>query len=231
MQAFHKIGSATITKIAAGRHPPARLSDGGGLFLTIKAGGTISWLFRYLVGRKAHYVGLGRLQDGVTAAVAREQAAKLRIEVRHGRYPHEGRAKVEPAVMDFLKIRPPSKNAAAGRQWEQTLADYVVEPLGHLALTELSIADIVTALSVIWTEAPETARRTLARLRRVLDREIALGRITTNVAMIGPVRAALGDHKNKTISHAAMPYAKVAGFLAAIAPERTITVQALTFLT
>lgn len=246
MKAFHKIELATLNAVVAGRAKPGQYADGGGLYLYVKPNSRPYWLFRYSdFTKKLRYHGLGHLTD-VPAKLAREEAGRLRVCVREGRYPHEERADreaeqeaarsrevlVKDAVADFMReAKPPSKNAAHARQWEQTLEDYVVTPMGHLKITELKRAHVIDAIRLVWKESPETARKTLGRLRRVLDREIALGRIEHNVATLGPIKAALGDHRRKTIHHAALTYPEVPAFLAEISEEHTVTAAALRFLT
>jgi len=251
MKLLHKINADTVAKAIACTHKRARLCDGGGLYLSIRdLGKPARWLFRYKVGDKQYYEGLGKLPM-VSVGVARARAEQLRVDVRKGDYPHKRRQAIEQmrlsgnfpldgtrlirtvaeAVKEFLEVRDPSKNEAHGRQWEQTLTDYVVVPLGTTTVRQLTRKQVIDALAVVWREHNETARRTLSRLRRVLDREIALGHVEGNVATLGPVQAALGNHRTKTKNHAAMPYPKVPGFLATIASERTIAAEALRFLT
>src|SRR5262245_16643465 len=132
MALLHKIDNATLARALAGKHPPARLADGGGVYLTIRDGRPPRWLFRYLVESRQHYVGLGRLCD-VPARAARARAAALRAQIGQGDYPHaeaeDGNGgpqesdgvPLRTAIAEFLAIRPPSKNAAHARQWEQTM--------------------------------------------------------------------------------------------------------------
>jgi integrase len=241
---LHRIDTPTLGKALIGQHERARLADGGGLYLSIRTlGHPARWLFRYKVGGKQFYEGLGKL-IAVPARVARARAAQLRIDIQRGDYPHLKRIRTvaEPApspggrtvamaVEEFLEVRAPSKNPAHARQWEQTLRDYIVVPTGTTLVQDLNRKQVIEALAVVWQDHNETARRTLSRMRRVLDREIALGHIEVNVATLGPVQAALGTHRTKTKNHAAMPYPQVPDFLATIARERTIAAEALRLLT
>ena len=135
------------------------------------------------------------------------------------------------AVAEFLEVRTPSKNPAHGRQWDQTLRDYIVEPMGTTLVKDVTRKQLIDALAGVWLESNETARRTLSRFRRVLDREIALGHIEQNIADLGPIQAALGRQRGKTKNHSSMPFPEVPGFLATITKERTIAAEALRFLT
>ena len=57
--------------------------DGAGLCLNVTAGGSKSWLFRFMQGGKAHWMGLGSYPD-VSLAEAREKAAECRKQLRSG---------------------------------------------------------------------------------------------------------------------------------------------------
>ncbi|HEY9247549.1 MAG TPA: tyrosine-type recombinase/integrase [Rariglobus sp.] len=248
MKLLHRIDAPTLAKALARQHERARLADGGGLYLSIRTlGHPARWLFRYKVGGQQFYEGLGQL-IAVPARVARAKAAALRVDVQRGDYPHlkrvalpsGGKSKAEPtpigrtvavAVAEFLEVRTPSKHPSHARQWEQTLADYIVMPLGTTMVRDLTRKQLIDALAAVWQESNETARRTLSRFRRVLDREIALGNLENNIGDLGPIQAALGRHRGKTKNHSSMPFTKVPAFLDAITRERTIAAEALRFLT
>lgn len=53
------------------------------LYLQIRSQGTRSWLFRYWVEGKPKVLGLGAARD-VTLAKARDQADRLRLQIRDG---------------------------------------------------------------------------------------------------------------------------------------------------
>ena len=56
---------------------PAVYGDGAGLSLKVTKNGSKSWLYRYMLAGKAHWMGLGSYPD-VSLAEAREKAAELR---------------------------------------------------------------------------------------------------------------------------------------------------------
>lgn len=249
MRLLHRIDAATLAQALARQHERARLADGGGLYLSIRTRGhPARWLFRYKVDGEQFYEGLGQL-IAVPARAARAKAAQLRLDIGRGDYPHLKREQAQAdvvveaqqavangrtvavAVEEFLEVRTPSKNKAHARQWDQTLRDYIVTPLGATQVRDLTRGQLIDALRALWSESNETARRTLSRLRRVLDREIALNHLDQNIATLGPIQAALGSQRSKTKNHKSMPFSQVPGFLAVIAKERTIAAEALRFLT
>src|SRR5271155_1059478 len=58
-------------------------SDGGGLYLDVKASGARSWIYRFMVAGKGRWMGLGAYPD-VSLAGAREKAGEARKLVRDG---------------------------------------------------------------------------------------------------------------------------------------------------
>lgn len=72
----------------------ARLSDGGGLFLRLHAGGLKRWAFRYRIGSKEHWVDLGVYPE-TTLAHARQKAADLTTQRAQGRDPVAERAEAK----------------------------------------------------------------------------------------------------------------------------------------
>src|ERR1700733_14188486 len=70
------IGKLTPAKVK-NENKPGLYGDGGGLWLNVGPTGGKSWLFRYMLDRKAHAMGLGPLHT-IGLAEARERAAAAR---------------------------------------------------------------------------------------------------------------------------------------------------------
>src|SRR5262245_28375836 len=76
-----KLTDVQVRAAGAGTH-----GDGSGLYLAVKqgaAGLTRSWLFRYSIGSRSHWMGLGAYPD-VTLARAREKAQDARRALSDG---------------------------------------------------------------------------------------------------------------------------------------------------
>jgi hypothetical protein len=76
-----KLTDIRVRAAAAGTH-----GDGGGLYLAVKqgsAGLTRSWLFRYSIGGRGHWTGLGRYPD-ISLQRARQQAQERRQQLYEG---------------------------------------------------------------------------------------------------------------------------------------------------
>ena len=79
-----KLTDVRVRAAAAGTH-----GDGGGLYLAVKqgsAGLTRSWLFRYSVGGRGHWTGLGAYPD-ISLQRARQKAQECRQQLCEGGSP------------------------------------------------------------------------------------------------------------------------------------------------
>ncbi len=61
------------------------------------------------------------------------------------------------------------RNEEHAAQWIGTLEKHVFLVFGSQRLDRIESGDVLTALSPIWVERPETARRVRQRIRTVLD--------------------------------------------------------------
>ncbi|MGH6661094.1 MAG: Arm DNA-binding domain-containing protein, partial [Rhodospirillales bacterium] len=82
---------------------PGLYPDGGGLYLQVAAGGSKSWLFRFMLHGAARTMGLGSLND-VTLAEAREKVADARKLRAAGIDPIKARdAEISKAKLEAAK--------------------------------------------------------------------------------------------------------------------------------
>ncbi len=72
----------TVRAVSAA-NKPGLYSDGGGLYLAVARGGSKSWLYRFMLRRRARDMGLGGV-DVVSLAEAREKALEARKLVKAG---------------------------------------------------------------------------------------------------------------------------------------------------
>ena len=76
-----KLTDVQVRAAGAGTH-----GDGGGLYLAVKrgtAGLTRSWLFRYSIGGRSHWTGLGAYPD-ISLQRARQKAQECRQQLYNG---------------------------------------------------------------------------------------------------------------------------------------------------
>ena len=75
-----KVNRLSTRAVAAARVPGLH-ADGACLYLRVTDAGTKSWIFRYMLNRQAHDMGLGSTRD-LSLADAREEVARYRKSLR-----------------------------------------------------------------------------------------------------------------------------------------------------
>ena len=178
---IHRLKSIEIDRLAKRR---GMHHDGGGLYLSADGKAQCSWLFRYMLDRRARAMGLGPYPT-ITLAEARDRAAKCRRLVVDGKDPIERRdaeqtrTRLEAAkaitfrqaakfYMDFQRAG--WRNAKHGKLWANTLATYAYPQIGDLPVAAIDTDLIFKVLEPIWTVKPETAGRVRQRIESILDR-------------------------------------------------------------
>jgi integrase len=222
--------------------------DGGGLYLRVAPGGAKGWIFRYGGRGRRRDMGLGGY-PAIALAKARELAGDCRSVLAAGLDPIAARnekraaAAVEAAkAMTFGDCATAYINAhEAGwrnpkhrQQWKNTLATYVSPVVGKLPVSAVDTGLVLKVLEPIWTRKPETASRVRGRMEAVLDWAKARGyRAGENPARwrghldhLLPAKAKV----RKVEHHAALSYARIGAFLAALRKQNGIAARALEFL-
>ncbi len=217
---------------------PGRHSDGRGLFLYVKPSGARSWVLRYQVHGRRRDLGLGPYPD-VSLAMARDRAMEARRLIAEGEDPIAKKQQAKPktfreAALELIESKRPGwKNAKHAAQWTATLDAYVFPKIGAVQVAKIETADVISTLTPIWAEKPETANRVRQRIEAVIDYASALGiRSGDNPARW---RGHL-DHllpKPKKVRavqhHPALPHAQIAGFMANLAQREGVAARALAF--
>ncbi len=202
---------------------PGRYADGNGLYLVVDDSGAKRWLLRTVIRGKRCDLGLGGLSL-VTLADAREETARLRKIARMGGDPLVERRQERLVVPTLEEVArevhqahaATFKNAKHAAQWITTLEAYVFPKFGSCPVNEVESKHILEVLSPIWNEKPETARRVKQRLKTVFDYAKAKGLRSGDNPVEG-VAEVLPKHNGKKEHFAALPYAKVPEFIAALA--------------
>lgn len=233
-----KLNARQVATAAPGRH-----GDGGGLILVVSKTGAKKWVFRFKREGRATEMGLGGA-DVVTLAEARQKAGEARRTRAEGRNPIQARREAQAAAKpkptfgevadDFVAAKESEwRNGKHRDQWRMTLTEYAA-PLRSKAVDEVDTPDILAVLKPLWESAPETASRLRGRIEAVIDAARAKGLVPQNVA--NPARwrghlAHLLPKRNKLArgNHAALPYAKVPAFMAALRERTAIAALALEF--
>jgi integrase len=226
-------------------------ADGGGLYLQVTEGadGTPrkSWLFRYTLAGRERQMGLGPLSD-VPLAEARDSALAARELRRAGKDPiaerEAARAEarsVAAKTMSFDECatayiaahRAGWRNLKHAAQWSSTIATYCSPVFGKLPVQLVDVGLVMKAIEPLWAAKPETASRIRGRLERILDWARIRGyrdgenpaRWRGHLDHLLPARGKV----RRVRHHAALPYAEIPAFVAALRGRDAVAARALEF--
>jgi integrase len=197
---------------------PGRYSDGDGLLLEVRPGGSKSWIARLQSNGKRRDYGLGSLKD-ISLTDARDKAREYRKLLRAGTDPLAAKRKALAQIPTFREAakavhaehKASWRNGKHGAQWLATLDSYVFPKFGDLRIDEVDTGNVRDALAEIWLMKPETARRVRQRIGTVLDYAHGKGWRQHPFGM-GAVNKALPRQPRKTGRFEAMPYVRVPEF-------------------
>lgn len=224
-----KINRLTARRVATVTDPGYH-ADGGGLYLQVTASGAKSWVFRYRFEGRRPEMGLGPLHV-IGLADARAAADAARKMVQAGQDPLAGRRAAavatssiptfwEAAVAYIAERQAGWTNPKHAAQWTSTLQTYAKPVLGDLRVDHIETDHILAVLRPIWTTKTETASRVRQRVEAVLDSLTVQKKRTGenparwrgHLAMILPKPTAV----TKVENFAALPYAELPAFMAAL---------------
>lgn len=213
-------------------------SDGDGLFVRVRDGGSKQWFFVYRRGSVRTEIGLGGYGHGtapVSLKLAREKADVIRDQLARGIDPHPRRRKVttfKDVVDDTLAVKDAAlKNAKSRWQWHQSLEVQAAD-LHDRPIAEVNVDDIVKLLSPIWTKTPEIADRLRMRVAAVIDHAKARGLyIGDNPAQWGGrLQHLLPARKKLSRGHnTAAPYARIPAIMAGLRAASGVGARAVEF--
>jgi integrase len=187
-------------------------------------------------------LGLGPLL-AVSLAEARTAVRAQRKLIHAGQDPIKTRAAAAAKKQTFattatayIRAQEPGWSAKHAADWRSTLDAYVLPIFGDTPVAEVDTGLIRLALGRVWSEHPETARRLLDRVRRVLDAAAAAGyrdpaipnpaRWEGHLKLLMPARAKADRDRR----HPSLPYSELPAFLAELRQRAGITPRALEFL-
>ena len=228
-----RLNARKVETAAPGRH-----GDGRGLFLYVKPSGSRSWVLRYQVQGRRRDLGLGAYPD-VSLAMARDRSSEARRLIAEGEDPITKRQQAKPktfkdAALELIESKRPGwKNAKHAAQWTSTLEAYVFPKFGQVQVAKIETADVIGALTPIWSVKPETANRVRQRIEAVIDYSSALGvRSGDNPArwrghldhlLPKPTKVRAVKH------HPALAHSEIAVFLGDLSERTGVATRALGF--
>lgn len=213
---------------------PGIYSDGDGLFLRVRTGGSKQWFFIFKRDGKRTEIGLGGYGQGtapVSLALAREKAEAVRQRLARGEL--HSRKTFADVMEDVITVKEASfKNAKHKQQWRMTLDKYA-EPLHKKPIADITRDDVVETLKPIWTKIPETADRTRMRIAAVIDHARARGLyVGDNPAdWRGGLKELLPERKTKQEHHEAVAYKDLPAVLAKLRLSSGNAARVVEFLT
>jgi integrase len=241
-KAIGRLSTLTISRAKPGMHP-----DGRGLYLQVSGPSARSWVFRYTINGRTHYLGLGSAYT-IDLKRAREDARRAREMVHDGIDPIEHRKTkrmqqrldaVKAMTFDecaeaYIAAHDPSwSNPKHRQQWRNTLRDYASPVFGDLAVSAVDTGLVLKVLEPLWTSRPETASRLRGRIESVLDLAKVRGlrdgenpaRWKGHLDHLLPARSKV----RKVQHHAALPYGEINALVTLLRAQKGITPRALEF--
>jgi integrase len=223
-------------------------ADGDGLYLQVTGNDkrkARSWLFRYKVGKKTTWVGLGNYST-VPLVDARDAAFLARKQLRHGIDPlQQKRAALavkkaesrtfKAVAQEYIEEHKAGwRNEKHADQWASTLKAYAYSVLGDLEVKVITLDHILRVLRPIWTEKSETASRVRGRIESILDYAGVHGwrsgenpaRWQGYLSEVLPAKAKVA----KVEHHAALPWKEMPRFWAQLRGKDAVSARCLQFL-
>ncbi len=230
--------SAVSGTTRRGLHP-----DGAGLYLQVGPTRGRSWIYRYTLGGRTRYMGLGSVAL-VSLREARRKALGCRRLAADGQDPLEVRRQQSPQRKKVPSFKEAAEsyiaaNASGWRnpkqalQWRNSLAAYAHPAFGSLPVDVIDTSLVLKALQPIWFTKAETAGRVRARIQSVLDWASARGlRQGDNPARWEGHLDKLLPRKSKVSKvehHPALPFDELPAFLADLRKRPATAARALEF--
>ncbi|TPG04084.1 tyrosine-type recombinase/integrase [Sphingomonas oligophenolica] len=221
------MGKLTAVAVKAALANPGTYQDGEGLFLKVDKRGGAYWLLRLQREGKRQDIGLGSAKL-LALAEARQKASGLRRAVKIDRRDVLAEKKDEAAAKVTFSAAARQyhteneagwKSTVYARQWLASLENYAFPKLGEVATGAITAADIITVLTPIWQEIPETARQVRNRICAVLDYAHAKGwRSREAPSGNGSLKAGRGLPRQVKAreNRKAMPYVALPSFITAL---------------
>jgi integrase len=238
----NKLTARTVASLSK----PGKYSDGGGLYLRIDGQGGPArrrWIMRFVMRDRTREMGLGGYPE-ISLADARKARDVSEKTLQAGQDPIEERERSRLAqigkptfgqVADaLLEAKAPEwRNEKHRAQWAMTLREYAAA-LRSRPVDEIDTGAVLQVLQPIWQSKPETASRLRGRIETVIDAARAKGHIPPNEA--NPAR--WKGHLDKLLPkrtalsrghHTALPYARLAPFIADLRARDAMAALALEF--
>ncbi|HUZ31239.1 MAG TPA: integrase arm-type DNA-binding domain-containing protein [Xanthobacteraceae bacterium] len=242
--AIEKLKALAVGKLA---RKPGMYCDGGGLWLRVSSPTARSWVYRYMLDRASHEMGIGKYPE-ITLAEARGRAAEARRLKALGKDPLAQRDAIRAAERaDAAKAvtfkdaaeryidahKAGWKNTKHATQWKTTLETYAYPVIENLSVQSIDTGLVLKVLEPIWNGKTETASRLRGRIEAVLDWAKVRGyrdgenpaRWRGHLDKLLPARSKVRKVKH----HAALPFDDLPDFMTALRAQDSVAARALEF--
>ena len=210
----------TVKKVSS-LQEPGMYGDGEGLYLRVGPTGAKSWILRTVVHGRRRELGMGSA-NLVSLLEAREQARGLRKIAREGGDPdsvrkHSAMTFEQAARKVHGNLQPTWSNEKHARKWIASLENDVFPVFGERPIETVGPADVLNALSPIWAEKNDTAKRIKQRVASVFDWAKGAGHYPHENPVNG-VAKALPTIKKRPEHMASLPWRDLPAFMSDITP-------------
>jgi integrase len=225
-----RLTAATVRSLTE----PGLYGDGNGLYLKVDTSGAKRWVQRLVIQKIRRDMGLGSAAL-VSLAQARDRALENRRQARAGEDPIAAQ-KAAKSVLTFKEAaekvhalnKPTWRNGKHGAQWLSTLDNAAFPFFGSKRIDLVTSNDVMAALSPVWNERPETARRIKQRIGTVMKWAVAQGWRKDNPA--DAVGQGLPKHDRSKVKHRqALPYGDVADAIHKVQASKASAAAKLAF--
>jgi integrase len=194
-----------VTKAKAGKAASGKLSDGGGMYLTLTPALTPVWRVKYRLGGKERLYAIGTYPE-ISLEAARAEREGIKAQLREGRDPVQARKLSQAAATaasdhtfatvaaDWLAKRREGWSAIHYEKSHRAFERDVLPRLGKLPVNEITPAMVAGVIeSIVKRGARETAAKVLQHCSGVFRLAQARGLCRDNPAE--PVREVLPAKK------------------------------------
>ena len=192
-----------------------RHADGHGLMISVRPGGSKSWVQRIVIHGRRRTFGLGAYPL-VSLKEAREIAFGNRALARRGGDPLARRKRLEipdfaTAAAKVVDIQASAwKDASTSRhKWKASLAAYAIPVFGTKRVDAITSDDVLAAVLPIWADKRVTAQRVRQRISAVMKWAVAKGYRTDDPAGEAVLQALPKGVSEAKRHHRALHYSAV----------------------
>ena len=229
---------------------PGRVAVGtvAGLLLSVKPGGSKSWILRTMIADRRRNIGLGPYPE-ISLKEAHDRARKTKAAIEAGTDPIEEkrarRAELKKKSMSVISFSEAARQCHKKKalefssskhvdDWISSINRYAGPIIGDLPVSGIDLPEILAVLNPIWAEKTETANRLRLRIEQVLNWAKVSGyregknpaRWKGNLSEVLPKPNKI----KKKIHFKALPWDEIGAFMVELKKRPAMTARALEWI-